>query len=206
MTDEEFLLFLQLQKHEQQGIDFPDMTIISVKMGIPIEHLYSIIQSLIDKKIMTIVTIRNEQGKTEDKYDLTLIYTKIGLCMEQEQQKMEVKSEENKTSQLFQTFEQEFGRPLSPIELETIQLWLDEDNYAVELIELALREAVLNQAYSLKYIDRILLAWERKNLTSKSQIQDEQKKRLKQIEASQPVEEEQLPHIPMYNWLNPTNK
>ena len=36
--------------------------------------------------------------------------------------------------------------------------WLNTDHYSPELIRLALREAVLNQAYSLKYIDRILLA------------------------------------------------
>ena len=34
--------------------------------------------------------------------------------------------------------------------------WLNTDHYSPELIRLALREAVLNQAYSLKYIDRIL--------------------------------------------------
>ena len=44
-----------------------------------------------------------------------------------------------------------------------------------ELIRLALREAVLNQAYSLKYIDRILLAWERKNITTKEQVAADQK-------------------------------
>ncbi len=33
--------------------------------------------------------------------------------------------------------------------------WLNTDHYSPELIRLALREAVLNQAYSLKYIDRI---------------------------------------------------
>ena len=43
-----------------------------------------------------------------------------------------------------------------------------------ELIRLALR-AVLNQAYSLKYIDRILLAWERKNITTKEQVAADQK-------------------------------
>ena len=35
--------------------------------------------------------------------------------------------------------------------------WLNTDHYSPELIRLALREAVLNQAYSLKYIDRIYL-------------------------------------------------
>ena len=45
------------------------------------------------------------------------------------------------------------------------------------MIQFALREAVLNQAYSLNYIDRILLSWERKNITSKEQVEEEQKRR-----------------------------
>ena len=80
---------------------------------------------------------------------------------------------------------------------------MDEDHYDPELIQFALREAVLNQAYSLNYIDRILLSWERKNITSKAQVEEEQKRRKKQFlqneNASQ--EEEPMPKIPMHNWL-----
>ena len=36
------------------------------------------------------------------------------------------------------------------------------DHYQPEILKLALREAVLNQAYSFNYVDRILLSWERK--------------------------------------------
>ncbi len=74
-------------------------------------------------------------------------------------------------------FESEFGRPLSAIEYQRISQWLEEDKYQPDLIQFALREAVLNQAYSLNYIDRILLSWERKNITSKEQVEEEQKRR-----------------------------
>ena len=36
---------------------------------------------------------------------------------------------------------------------------------------MALREAVLSQAYSLKYVDRILLNWQRHNLKTSSEVQ-----------------------------------
>lgn len=65
--------------------------------------------------------------------------------------------ENNPLNKLSRQFEIEFGRYLSPIEREEIASWLNLDHYMPEIIEMALREAVLSQAYSLKYVDRILL-------------------------------------------------
>ena len=80
---------------------------------------------------------------------------------------------------------------------------MDEDHYDPELIQFALREAVLNQAYSLNYIDRILLSWERKNITSKAQVEEEQKRRKKQFLQNENASQEEgpMPKIPMHNWL-----
>ncbi|HCM90053.1 MULTISPECIES: DnaD domain protein [Vagococcus] len=205
LSDQEFLFYIQLLKCSQEGNYFPDLNLVSEVMTTPVEDLYRLLQGLNDKGAISIETLMNQQGQTEDRYDLTLIYDKLANYLEQQQEKeVQIKSE-NKVTTLFQTFEIEFGRPLSPIEYETIQSWLNQDKYEVELIELALREAVLNQAYSLKYIDRILLSWERKNLKSKQQVQQDQKKRLSQIDAQNESnnKEEELPFVPLHNWLNP---
>lgn len=66
---------------------------------------------------------------------------------------------------------------------------------------------MLNQAYSLKYIDRILLAWERKNITTKEQVAEDQKRRKqaliqKEIE-QQGAKNEPIPKVTLHNWLNP---
>ncbi|MEG0284608.1 MAG: DnaD domain protein [Vagococcus sp.] len=207
MSDREFLFYLQLLNYNQQGNPFPDLSVISETMDVPVDDLFQSLQQLIDKGFIKIETKVNKQGQQEDRYDLFLIYDKLSSYLEQQETKKEETQKENKVVELYRNFETEFGRPLSPIEFETIQNWLMVDSYDIELIQLALREAVLNQAYSLKYIDRILLAWERKNLTSKDQIQKDQKKRLAKIETSQQEEsEEELPHIPLYNWLNPNQK
>ena len=76
----------------------------------------------------------------------------------------------------YNQIEIEFGRPLSPVEQETIRDWLTTDHYLPEVILLALREAVLNAAYSLKYMDRILLNWERRHLKTAQQVQAELKR------------------------------
>lgn len=112
--------------------------------------------------------------------------------------------DEQKAKELYQLFEKEFGRPLSPIENETIGAWIAEDEYELDIIQLALREAVLNQAYSLKYIDRILLSWERKGLKSKQQAEKAiTSRRNARITEQQPEQDEPLPSVSLHNWLNP---
>ncbi len=68
-------------------------------------------------------------------------------------------------SSLFDTFESEFGRPLSQKEMEKISCWnADTDK---TMILYALREASAYGKLSFPYIDGILREWKKKNLTVK---------------------------------------
>ena len=71
--------------------------------------------------------------------------------------------------QLYQRFEAEFSRPLSPIEAETLSMWLDEDGHKTELIIAALREAVVSGKLNFRYIDRILFEWKRNGVQTLQQ-------------------------------------
>ncbi|KFN91146.1 chromosome replication initiation protein [Tetragenococcus muriaticus PMC-11-5] len=103
-------------------------------------------------------------------------------------------------------FEKEFGRALSPIEYQRIGQWIEEDEYSPDLIQLALKEAVLNQAYSLNYIDRVLLSWERKNITTEQQVEEEQKRRKrKMLNKETTRSEKELPNVSLHNWLEEDN-
>ncbi|HAA90319.1 MAG TPA: hypothetical protein DCE07_07090 [Peptococcaceae bacterium] len=77
---------------------------------------------------------------------------------------------------LFNVFEQEFGRPLTPIECEQIMHWCKDIGYSEELVLEALKRAVLRGVFNLTYIDRILSRWARNNLrTTQEVIQYEEK-------------------------------
>ncbi len=90
------------------------------------------------------------------------------------------------------------------MELQTIDSWLNTENYSPELIVLALREAVLNQVYSLKYIDKILLSWEKQNIKTSADVQRlRQQRRQEMAKKAQPTAPKQnkaKPSIPMYDW------
>ena len=60
---------------------------------------------------------------------------------------------------LFDNFQQCFGRFMTPFEIEDIQKWIHVDNTPIEVVNMALKEAVVNDKINWKYIDRILINW-----------------------------------------------
>ena len=58
-------------------------------------------------------------------------------------------------------FENEFARALSETEVATINEWIKNGN-TIEKIKEALNLATMAKAKSIRYIDKILLEWQRK--------------------------------------------
>lgn len=203
MNSEEMMLWIQLSRKAAQGDVFPDLTPLAQEMGITQERIYLLLNQLVEKELLVIQSNVSEDGKRSDYYDLTKIYEKLEAVFTKIAQEEKQKNNQESQINLYQSFEEEFGRPLSPMEYQQIAQWLDEDHYQPELILIALREAVLNQAYSLKYVDRILLSWERKNIKTKEQVQKEQQRR-KEImmqKEEQTTTSEPLPKVTLVNWL-----
>ncbi|RHW45973.1 DNA replication protein DnaD [Bombilactobacillus bombi] len=167
-TSEEFVLFVNLKMFQELGIKFPSTAQLTHNTGFSAAQIYQLTQSLIDKKLIKIQSQTSENHKFQDYYDLSPVYEALQNL--QESSKPAQKDDAAQT--IFQKIEVEFGRPLSPIERQTIQEWLTQDNYSPEIINLALKEAVLNQVYSLKYIDRILINWEKQHITTAAQLQN----------------------------------
>ena len=93
------------------------------------------------------------------------------------------------SSDIYSKFEKEFGRTLSPVEYETISKWI-ESNIPLELIEAALKEAILSGVNSIRYIDKILFEWNKKGYKTSSDIVNKNKK------------DEYIEEIYDYDWLN----
>ncbi|MGM0212733.1 DnaD domain protein [Enterococcus sp. AZ109] len=198
----ECMLWLQLLAANQAGNDFPDLVNVAESMGIGKEKIYNLLGDLINKGFVVLETVQDEHGRQKDRYNLLPAYEKLAVLKEQERFQVEQQTEEQAIKKMYQSFEQEFGRPLSAIEYQRIGQWLDEDHYSPDLIALALREAVLNQAYNLTYIDRVLLSWERKNIRTKQQVEEEQKRRKQILLQKEEVKgSEELPEVSLYNWL-----
>lgn len=68
-------------------------------------------------------------------------------------------------------FEEEFGRPLSGVECDQIRTWLGPEAYPEWMVIEALKEAVLANKYSFKYIDRVLFDWQRNLVKSRQDLE-----------------------------------
>ena len=172
MSSDEFLLYCNLKMFQEQQVFFPSTQQLMTNTGFSEGQIYQLVQSMIQKHFIKIDSQTVKGQKYQDYYDLSPIYQ----ILLGEQLNSHTSANLIDIPTLFQKIEVEFGRPLSPIEQQTIQAWIVDDHYSVPLIMLALKEAVLNQAYSLKYMDRILLNWEKNNIKTPEQLQNYNKR------------------------------
>lgn len=208
LSNNELVLILQLKSYMDKGIPFANTDLIAKNMHLSEDNVFKAIHQLIQKKVLSIETTVDENGQTKDAYSLSLLWEKLIVYLKQNDLSKQTQTEEKETKTLYQIFEQEFGRPLSPIEMETLVIWVEEDHYSVELIQMALREAVLSQVYNFKYIDRILLNWEKKNIRTKEQVEKESQKFREQSQNSnfqQTETKRKSEPVPMINWLKDLN-
>lgn len=181
LTETELVLILELEAWAQKNNTFPNNDVLAKTMTLSPIEISQLIQQLIDKDVLTLQQGRDREGKISNFYDLSPLYEKIDKLIDQ--QNSTINSSTDRISNthnvvrdpiqtLVRQFEIEFGRLLSPIERQQIAAWINIDHYQPEVIKMALREAVLAQVYNLKYIDRILLNWQRHNLTTPDQVKN----------------------------------
>lgn len=202
LNDQDLVVLIQLMSLVEQGQSFPDSRLLADRLNISREEAYKAIHQLMTKKFVTIETSKDEEGITHDAFSFDLLHDRLIRLLNQQDEQKKQEAHLLDAKELYRMFEQEFGRGLSAMEIQTLEMWLNEDQYAPELIELALREAVLSQVYSLKYIDRILLTWDKKNIRTKDQVEKETKRHRKQTDRRQQdqLDTDDKP-VPMYNWL-----
>ena len=207
LTEAELVLVLQITSQLQLGKAIPDIDEIAQAMGLENPQVYSLMHSLVEKKILAIKTVTDANGRETNQYSFNNLYQKLITLHKQEQQTNQQFDLAKERAEIFQSIEVEFGRALTPMELQSIDMWFTEDHYSPELIKLALREAVLNQVYNLKYIDRILISWDKQNVRTAKDVERILKKQQERRFDSKPNlqrNNQNKPAIPVYKWSNRT--
>lgn len=206
LSDKDLVVLIQLLSLVGNGQTFPDSQLLADRLDVSREEAFKAIHQLMNKKLIAIETSTDKDGKTVDEFSFEMLYEKLAYLLEEEEKIAQEKQQTISAKDLYRRFEEEFGRSLSAMEIQTISMWVDEDDYAPELIECALREAVLSQVYSLKYVDRILLSWEKKNIKTKAQVEKESR-RHRDSQSNKELNKQSDPDdkpVPMYNWLKDT--
>jgi len=147
ITEKELILIIYLIDNN----DF-NPVIISEDLGISTSEILTLVDSLSNKDLIKLETI-TENGISEEKFCLDELYNKLALLI------INDKSKEEKTT-IYDEFEKEFGRTLSPMEFEIIGAWIDA-GIKEDLIKDALKEATYNGVTNLRYIDKIIFEWQK---------------------------------------------
>lgn len=127
-------------------------------MEIKLPLLLEMIASLEEKGILKIELNKVNNIQVEE-VNLTGLYEKLSFLI--------IDSKKNHNS-IYETFEQELGRTLSPIEYELVGEWLNTNSE--ELLLLALKEATYNGVSNFRYIDRIIHEWNKKGIKTREDV------------------------------------
>lgn len=167
IDEQELIIILQIHRFSTQGVYFPTPDELSAAVTFDHQQCSTILRKLLQKDVLKIIENHDSQSRVNERYSLEPLWTKLF-----EQKKNDEAAVNEHVINIFLLFEQEFGRTLSPFEIETINIWLDEDEQDPALIKAALREAVLMSKLNFKYIDRILREWKRKGIRSVEQARE----------------------------------
>ncbi|HFI0288591.1 TPA: DnaD domain-containing protein [Streptococcus suis] len=109
-------------------------------------------------------------GEIEMIFDALPALEKLDVLLEPKQP-VEMVRTENDLKTLVGDFERELGRFLSPFEIEDLQKTVEDDKTSVDLVRVALKEAVFNNKTNWKYIQAILRNWRREGITTVAQVE-----------------------------------
>ena len=157
----------------------------SSDLGTSMPEVLELVNSLVNKDLLSL-DLRKEGNIRNEYLNLDKLYNKLSFLVINEEKK-------ESSTNLFDVFEKEFGRTLSPIEYELINGWLDNE-FSEELVKAALKEAVYNGVSNLRYIDKILYEWKKKGIKTpedveKNKVQFQNRK-------------EENSEVFSYDWLN----
>ncbi|MBE6151967.1 MAG: DnaD domain protein [Firmicutes bacterium] len=158
---------------------------ISLDLSIPLGELMETLEHLKELDLVQI-ELKKVNNVRAEVINMEGFYNKLLKLLMDDEPK-------DNSSKIFDTFEHEFGRTLSPMEYEIINAWKD-NNIEEETILLALKEAVYNGVNNLRYIDKILNEWAKKGIKTKDDLENN-KRNFSSVKKEYPQEVD-------YDWLN----
>ena len=203
ISDEEAIMLLQIHSFQQAGNVFPTPDEIASRMSASQKSVTTMLQKFMQQGYLAIEQTTENDVLTEI-ISLQPLWDRLLDCVFKEQHEVKENTQKELEGEIFQLFEQEFGRFLSPMEIETISMWMDQDGHTPEVIRMALKEAVISQKISLRYVDRILFEWKKKNIKTSTQVTKHASSFREKNIRIQPTENV-AKKVQFYNWLEDRN-
>ncbi|MDD5601558.1 MAG: DnaD domain protein [Candidatus Izemoplasmatales bacterium] len=160
LSEIEAFILIELWHQKQQGNTFLNSAKIGKTVTIPKEELLTILAELMKKELLTIQIRKTKSGKETEAFSLDNALEKL-LAAYEDEIRDEIINRPKKFSssadEIVGLIETHFQKQLTPLEIEIIQKWLDEDHFELLDIKKALLDAVKANKHSLSYVDGILV-------------------------------------------------
>lgn len=173
------LIYLTNQEHPEL-----DLNLIKKITTLDNNEILSAFSSLTDKNLVN-TKITKDGDRVIEEISLDEIYK---LAATNINKKVKDRAHEN----IFTLFEKEFARPLTPMEYEFINAWINS-GMNEDIIKEALKEATYNGVSNLRYIDKIIYEWNKKGYKT---VEDVIKNKYKK------EEKKDTTTFFEYNWLD----
>jgi DNA replication protein len=200
MNEKELVLIMHVHASIQKGNPFPTPEQLASQMTISEEECTVLLRHLVQKGFLSIEDYYTSDQIRYEAYSLKPLWYQLIECHLRQNTKQNKIELTQKETDLYTVFEQEFGRPLSPIECETLAIWMDQDHHDPSIIKAALREAVMSGKLNFRYIDRILFEWKKNGIHTIEQARIYGQK-FRERKKGVPLDEKRTKKLPLYNWL-----
>jgi len=154
-TDAVMLIKLQYLLNNNKTFISPSQ--LAKMLSISTQTTSKRLKSLIEKGYIQMEVVEKKNGKQTESFNLDFLIESILKSGYEERSGNKETSNKTLESKLVTLFEEEFKKPLSVLDIQTITKWLNEDKYGYNEIKDALFEAVRIRKLSIKYVDGILL-------------------------------------------------
>lgn len=158
LSENDVMVLFMIKHLLEQNNNLITADLLAIKMNLPVNEIDQILVSLMRKKYLA-------YNKTSKGLATSLEPLEEKLS---EMYQMEIASNANKRfneeslkamKNIYEVFERELGRTLSPVELSLIDEWV-VNGYKEEICVAALHEALSKKRTSLKAVDKILMKWQ----------------------------------------------
>ncbi|GAE34598.1 DnaD domain-containing protein [Halalkalibacter akibai] len=204
IKEEELVALLHIQSCIEEGDGFPTPEFLSERMTLQMNECADMLGRLIRMNVLSLEKKWDEQGILFEFFSLEPLWLNLIQFLKGEQIEAQEQTKQSQEGLLYTKFEEEFCRPLSPIEAETLSMWLDQDSHSYDLIIAALREAVVSGKLNFRYIDRILFEWKRNGIKTLDQAKahGEKFRKYNNAQTKQEPKRPRADSYPSFSWLD----
>ena len=166
LNEIECMVLYKLNKYSKEVNNILNLSDLEKKMKLDINQLGDVLAGLVSKGFVTLKMSDDEKGTLIEEFSLEDAYKELSYVLENGERKIENDQVNKDFQEVLKLLESKNNKPLSPIEMQTIQKWFFEYKYDFELIKEQIEKTYKNKNASVSIVDRQLFAKSRETLTS----------------------------------------